>query len=171
MAAITSGANNIHIEPLEKEVRVRMRHDGRLLTYGYIPAERRDSVVARIKVLAQLDIAERRRPQGRSAAVRAEWACGRSKQDGVGKSLRDALSGAANLPPLLLAMAAAGDTSGRLERVFERAADHFENELETTLDTLVSLLEPAVILVLGSVLCWVLAALYLPMFEMASVVR
>ena len=57
------------------------------------------------------------------------------------------------------------------ERVFDGAGDYFENELETTPETLVSLLEPAVILVLGSVLCWVLAALYLPMFEMASVVR
>ncbi|MBI5314461.1 MAG: type II/IV secretion system protein [Nitrospirae bacterium] len=59
------GASDIHIEPYadRKEVTVRLRIDGTCFTYMGIPAAYRRAVVSRIKVMANLDIAERRKPQ------------------------------------------------------------------------------------------------------------
>ncbi len=65
--AAVSGASDIHVEPLEAEVRVRFRIDGRLQLKQSIPKEAQAAVVTRIKILAGLDIAEKRVPQdGRS---------------------------------------------------------------------------------------------------------
>jgi type II secretory ATPase GspE/PulE/Tfp pilus assembly ATPase PilB-like protein len=59
------GASDIHIEPYEdrKEVAVRLRIDGTCFTYMGIPAAYRRALVSRIKIMANLDIAERRKPQ------------------------------------------------------------------------------------------------------------
>jgi type II secretory ATPase GspE/PulE/Tfp pilus assembly ATPase PilB-like protein len=60
-----SGASDIHIETNagDRPVRVRMRREGQLQTYLELPAKLRSAVVSRIKVMARLDISERRRPQ------------------------------------------------------------------------------------------------------------
>ena len=59
------GASDIHVEPngKEKSVRVRFRIDGDCVAYEQIPAAHRHAVVARIKIMASLDISERRKPQ------------------------------------------------------------------------------------------------------------
>jgi len=59
------GASDIHIEPYadRKDMAVRLRIDGTCFTYMGIPAAYRRAVVSRIKVMANLDIAERRKPQ------------------------------------------------------------------------------------------------------------
>jgi type II secretory ATPase GspE/PulE/Tfp pilus assembly ATPase PilB-like protein len=59
------GASDIHIEPYEdrKDIAVRLRIDGTCSTFMRIPAIYRRAVVSRIKVMAHLDIAERRKPQ------------------------------------------------------------------------------------------------------------
>lgn len=61
--AITRGASDIHIEPFEKELRIRFRIDGMLHKVTTQPASFAGRIVARIKILAKLDIAERRAPQ------------------------------------------------------------------------------------------------------------
>ena len=61
--AVAAGASDIHIEPLDEFVRIRWRKDGVLHTAGRLPRQRLDSLVSRIKVLAGLDIANRRLPQ------------------------------------------------------------------------------------------------------------
>jgi len=62
-SAIDLGISDIHIEPYEKRVRVRYRLDGYLQEVADIPHHQKDAVVSRIKVMASLDIAEKRRPQ------------------------------------------------------------------------------------------------------------
>ena len=62
-SAVSEGASDIHIEPLEKEVRVRFRVDGKLHASKSIPKEAHSAVVTRIKIQAGLDIAEKRTPQ------------------------------------------------------------------------------------------------------------
>ncbi|MCX5723718.1 MAG: GspE/PulE family protein [Nitrospirae bacterium] len=59
------GASDIHLEPYadRKDMAVRLRVDGTCFTYMKIPAAYRRAVVSRIKVMANLDIAERRKPQ------------------------------------------------------------------------------------------------------------
>ncbi|MEL6616266.1 MAG: GspE/PulE family protein, partial [Bacteroidota bacterium] len=78
--AIERGASDVHVEPVSGEgaladtpsaVRVRYRIDGVLSEAGTLPASSAAGVVARIKVLASLDIAEKRRPQDGRIAFRA----------------------------------------------------------------------------------------------------
>ncbi len=63
MDAITLGASDIHFEPYEKQSRIRMRVDGVLRDHLAPPLSIRDKLVSRIKVLAKLDISEKRVPQ------------------------------------------------------------------------------------------------------------
>ena len=61
--AVQRGASDIHIEPYEKEYRVRFRIDGVLYEIMKPPLRLRDAVASRIKILSQLDISEKRLPQ------------------------------------------------------------------------------------------------------------
>ena len=61
--AIHENASDIHIEPKEKELQVRMRIDGMLRKILTIPKNLQNSVIARVKVMSGMDIAERRIPQ------------------------------------------------------------------------------------------------------------
>ena len=61
--AITRGASDIHLEPYEKSLRVRYRIDGVLYDVMQPPAKLRAALSSRIKIMAELDIAERRLPQ------------------------------------------------------------------------------------------------------------
>ena len=63
MDAIKRGASDIHFEPYETEYRVRFRMDGLLKTMAQPPLKLNARLAARLKVMAQLDIAERRVPQ------------------------------------------------------------------------------------------------------------
>lgn len=62
-AAVERGASDLHIEPEAESLRVRFRFDGTLHTVGRLPARLAPSLAARLKVLAGLDVAEKRRPQ------------------------------------------------------------------------------------------------------------
>jgi type IV pilus assembly protein PilB len=61
--AINKNASDIHIEPYEKSFRVRYRIDGRLYEIVNPPMKHKDAIISRIKIIANLDIAERRIPQ------------------------------------------------------------------------------------------------------------
>ena len=63
LQAIEQDVSDIHIEPYEKLVRVRYRVDGMLRKIAEYPAKMHHSVISRIKILSDLDIAERRLPQ------------------------------------------------------------------------------------------------------------
>ena len=61
--AIKRGASDIHVEPYEKEYRVRFRIDGILYKMMNPPLKLRDAMTSRIKILAKMDISEKRLPQ------------------------------------------------------------------------------------------------------------
>jgi hypothetical protein len=61
--ALASRASDLHLEPEADGLRVRLRIDGLLRERGHIPPQRSDQVVSRLKVVAGLDITERRLPQ------------------------------------------------------------------------------------------------------------
>ena len=61
--AVTNRASDLHIEPFENIINVRMRVDGRLRLLAELPTNLGAAISSRIKVLAQLNIVERRRPQ------------------------------------------------------------------------------------------------------------
>jgi type IV pilus assembly protein PilB len=70
MSAIQKGASDIHIEPYEKEFRVRYRVDGILYNIMSPPMKMRDAITSRIKIMAKLDIAEKRLPQDGRIKIR-----------------------------------------------------------------------------------------------------
>src|SRR6187455_2803265 len=70
MSAIQKGASDIHIEPYEKELRVRYRVDGILYNIMQPPMKFRDAITSRIKIMSKLDIAEKRLPQDGRIKIR-----------------------------------------------------------------------------------------------------
>jgi type IV pilus assembly protein PilB len=70
MSAIQKGASDIHVEPYEKELRVRYRIDGILYNIMSPPMKFRDAIASRIKIMAKLDIAEKRLPQDGRIKIR-----------------------------------------------------------------------------------------------------
>src|SRR3954470_22589479 len=80
MSAIQKGASKIHIEPYEKELRVRYRIDGILYKVMNPPMKFRDAMTSRIKIMARLDIAEKRLPQDGRIKVRFKDESGAPKE-------------------------------------------------------------------------------------------
>jgi type IV pilus assembly protein PilB len=70
MSAIQKGASDIHVEPYEKELRVRYRIDGILYNIMNPPMKFREAIASRIKIMAKLDIAEKRLPQDGRIKIR-----------------------------------------------------------------------------------------------------
>jgi type IV pilus assembly protein PilB len=68
--ALKRGASDIHIEPYEKEFRVRFRIDGILYNVMALPMKLRDPLTSRIKIMAKLDISEKRLPQDGRIKIR-----------------------------------------------------------------------------------------------------
>jgi type IV pilus assembly protein PilB len=68
--ALRRGASDIHVEPYEKEFRVRFRMDGVLYNIMSPPMKMRDALTSRLKIMARLDIAEKRLPQDGRIKIR-----------------------------------------------------------------------------------------------------
>ncbi|WP_426025282.1 type II secretion system inner membrane protein GspF [Brevundimonas sp. TSRC1-1] len=68
-------------------------------------------------------------------------------------------------PPLLVYMTASGESSGRLEPMLERAADYLEREFATFTAVMLSLLEPAIIVVMGGVVAMIVLSILLPILQ------
>ncbi len=68
--AYRRGASDVHVEPQENGVGVRFRVDGVLADYGQLPLRMRETLTARLKVMANLDLAERRLPQSGRMRIR-----------------------------------------------------------------------------------------------------
>jgi type IV pilus assembly protein PilB len=61
--ALRRGASDIHVEPYEKEMRIRFRIDGVLYDVMHPPLKLRDALISRLKIMSKLDISEKRLPQ------------------------------------------------------------------------------------------------------------
>jgi type IV pilus assembly protein PilB len=68
--ALKAGASDIHVEPYEKEFRVRFRVDGILHNIMALPMRTRDPLISRLKIMAKLDISEKRLPQDGRIKIR-----------------------------------------------------------------------------------------------------
>ncbi|MBI4478874.1 MAG: type IV-A pilus assembly ATPase PilB [Acidobacteria bacterium] len=78
--ALSRGASDIHMEPYEKEYRVRYRIDGILHNVMNPPMKMKDAIISRMKIMSKLDIAEKRLPQDGRIMMRLQ-------QDGKKKTL------------------------------------------------------------------------------------
>jgi type IV pilus assembly protein PilB len=77
--AVKRGASDIHIEPYEKEYRVRFRIDGMLQPIMSPPMKLKDAITSRIKIMAKLDISEKRLPQDGRIMLKMQFG-GKKKQ-------------------------------------------------------------------------------------------
>ena len=66
---------------------------------------------------------------------------------------------------------AVGEKTGELEGMLFKVSEAYDNEVETTISRITSLLGPLVILVLGAIVLFIVLAILLPMFEMNQIVR
>src|SRR3989338_8501745 len=70
--SVNRGASDIHMEPYEKDYRVRFRIDGLLQTVMTPPFKMRDGIISRVKIMSKLDIAEKRLPQDGRIMIRCQ---------------------------------------------------------------------------------------------------
>ena len=82
-----------------------------------------------------------------------------------GGGLSAAMRRADVFPPILVTMTASGESSGRLEPMLERAADYLEREFSTFTAVMLSLLEPAIIVVMGGVVALIVLSILLPILQ------
>ncbi len=88
-----------------------------------------------------------------------------------GSSLSKALDRAPHFPPMMVHMAASGESSGALEDMLERSAANQERELEMSLSRFMALFEPLMVVVMGAIVMVIVLAIMLPIFDMTKMVR
>ncbi len=75
------------------------------------------------------------------------------------------------IPPLVIQMMAVGEQSGNLEEMLFKISDTYENEVESNIMVITSMLEPIMILVMGLFVAFIVVSILLPIFEMNQLVR
>lgn len=88
-----------------------------------------------------------------------------------GQSIAEPLKQSGQFPPLVTHMIAVGEKTGELEPMLGKVADAYDQQVETILGTLTSLLEPIIILFMGGVVLLVALAILLPMLNLSNVAR
>jgi general secretion pathway protein F len=83
----------------------------------------------------------------------------------TGGSLSGALKRAGIFPPLLVYLAASGEASGKLDVMLERAADYLDREFDSFTTTALSLLEPAIIIIMGAIVALIVLSILLPILQ------
>ena len=88
-----------------------------------------------------------------------------------GVSLNKSLADSRLFPPITLHLIASGEASGKLDEMLDRAATNQERELETTIATVVGIMEPMVILTMGAIVLLIVLAILLPIFDLNQLVK
>jgi len=88
----------------------------------------------------------------------------------TGSSLVDAMTATSVFPSMVLQMVSIGEESGSLDAMLSKIADFFEAEVDDAVEALSSLMEPMIMVVLGTLIGGMVVAMYLPIFKMGQVV-
>jgi general secretion pathway protein F len=88
-----------------------------------------------------------------------------------GSSLAAPLKKSGIFPPILVHMVSVGEKSGSLEQMLMKAAESYEGDVETTVAGLTSVIEPLMIVIMGTLVGFVVLSILLPMLEMSTIVR
>lgn len=87
-----------------------------------------------------------------------------------GRTIAEPLIESKVFPPMVCQMIAVGEATGAMDTMLQKIADFYEDEVDNTVANLMSLLEPAVILFLGVVIGGLVVSMYLPIFQLGSVI-
>lgn len=107
-----------------------------------------------------------------AAANQVYYEATKNIQSGIntGSSLTDAMAATHAFPGMVLQMIAIGEESGTLDAMLSKIADFFEAEVDDAVTALSSLIEPLIMVVLGTLIGGIVVAMYLPIFTMGQVV-
>ncbi len=86
-----------------------------------------------------------------------------------GESFAAALDGRKAFPDVAVKMAEVGESTGALQDMLNTVADFYDEEISTTMDRFVTLIEPTLLVVMGIIIASLLLAMYMPLFQLSSV--
>ena len=86
-----------------------------------------------------------------------------------GKTIAEPLSDSIIFPPMVVQMINVGESTGALDAMLSKVADFYEAETENAVNAMKQLIEPIMILVLGTLIGGLVVAMYLPIFKLGSV--
>ncbi len=89
---------------------------------------------------------------------------------GEGRTFAEPLAATEVFPPMVVAMIAVGERTGRLEEMLSRVAEFYDDEVEVAVANLSALLEPLLMIILGLVVGGLVVSMYLPIFQMPGLV-
>ncbi|HDH98600.1 MAG TPA: type II secretion system F family protein [Deltaproteobacteria bacterium] len=87
-----------------------------------------------------------------------------------GRTIAQPLGESGIFPAMVVQMVSVGETTGALDQMLNKIADFYDEEVETAVDALTSMIEPFMIVFLGGTVGSIIIAMYLPIFKMAGVV-
>jgi len=88
---------------------------------------------------------------------------------GEGKTIAEPLAASGVFPPMVVQMISVGESTGALDSMLSKIADFFDDEVDAAVAALTSLLEPLLMVFLGGAIGAIVVAMYLPIFQMASI--
>lgn len=88
----------------------------------------------------------------------------------IGTSLAQSMQNSGVFPPMAVQMTAIGEESGSLDSMLSKVADYYEREVDETVDALASLMEPMIMVILGTIIGSIVVAIYMPIFKLGQVV-
>lgn len=103
--------------------------------------------------------------------VLEHWVDRAREETHKGGALSQALERSGYFPPVFSDMVGVGEQSGRLDDMLIRVSAHLEDESESTIQTMMSLVDPLLILVMGLAVGFVVIAVLLPLFEISQIIR
>jgi type IV pilus assembly protein PilC len=119
-----------------------------------------------VPILQALDIV--RDTSGNEVVARAMDEVYNSVKDG--ESIHEPLRDCGVFPPLVIHMVAVGEETGAIDAMLNKVAEAYERDVNDTVNALTSILEPVLIVFLGIIVGTIVIALYLPLFNLASIV-
>ncbi|NIM19532.1 MAG: type II secretion system F family protein [Candidatus Latescibacteria bacterium] len=87
-----------------------------------------------------------------------------------GNTIADPLKGCGVFPPMVTQMIAVGEQTGALDEMLEKIANFYDDEVDTAVESLTSIIEPVMIVVMGVIVGGMLISMYLPMFKLINVI-
>ena len=89
----------------------------------------------------------------------------------AGRPLSEPLRAAPVFPPMVVHMISVGESTGALDQMLTKVADFYDDEVDTAVGTLMSLLEPVMIVILGVIIGGLVVSLYLPIFKIVTLIK
>jgi type IV pilus assembly protein PilC len=87
-----------------------------------------------------------------------------------GKNLAEPLSKSKVFPPMVVRMIAVGEQAGELEKMLTKIADFYDEQVDTAVSSLTSILEPAIIIFLGVIIGGIVLAIFMPIFKITEII-